>query len=209
MDLSTQSIKLIILLIPGGLATLLLNRLTLRRVEEPFLFLLSAIFHSLVSYLLLGLVYEVLGGTFSTWGWLTGHDSSIEFSEVTLASLLALLVAVLTAKGTQKRWLNRFGQWLSITDKYGDDTLFMYFLSTKEVNEVYVRNYQTEKVYHGQVASYSDQVEELEVVLRDVYVYNFEGELLYQAPLVYVCSSRTSMTIEVVPVTDDEKTTTD
>lgn len=69
--------------------------------------------------------------------------------------------------------INLFGKWIKLTNKYGDENLYSYFLNAKDVDEVYVRDINN-LTYHGLIDSYSENDEIKEIVLVDVVVYDYE-----------------------------------
>lgn len=94
--------------------------------------------------------------------------------------------------------VNRFGKWLKLTNKYGDENLYSYFLNAKEVEEVYVRDIENGLTYHGLINSFSENDDIKELVLIDVVVYEYESsKKLYELDKIYLSKSKESLIIEL------------
>ena len=94
--------------------------------------------------------------------------------------------------------INRFGKWIKLSNKYGDENLYSYFLNAKEVEEVYVRDVENKLTYHGFVNSFSETDEIKELVLLDVVVYDYEtSQKLYSLDKIYLSKSKENLIIEL------------
>jgi len=49
---------------------------------------------------------------------------------------------------------HKFAQKLLISQKYGDENLYSYYLNAKEIDWVYVRDFERKLTYQGRVISF-------------------------------------------------------
>jgi len=152
MEISELTLKLIIFLIPGIIGTLIMNLLTVRKELTPFKFTLNAIVTGLFSYLLLQLFQNVIhftqnifncksGGYSELQMWSSISDKTVlPYKEVFYSSLCSIIIAIFGTLIDNFKVINRVAQRHGISNKYGDENLFSYFLNAKETQIVYIRN---------------------------------------------------------------------
>ncbi|WP_162455433.1 hypothetical protein [Pseudoxanthomonas kalamensis] len=130
------------------------------------------------------------------WGTLSsGQD--LHFSEVAWATGLSPLIALAAVYCVNKKHLTRFAQLLGISNKYGDENLFSYFLNSPDVLWVYLRDPAAGFSYRGVVRSFSETKEVQEIALTDVTVYSYEdSDPLYQLDSIYLSKPLGTFTIE-------------
>lgn len=211
MNISELTLKLIILLLPGIISANIYGKLTFRsKPKSNFMFILTSIVFGVASYLSLQvfvsipvlfkntlygqrLNYDVL----NTFKDLNGTNA-IPYLEVIWGTLLGIAIAFIAAGIDHKKYINRLGNLLNLTSKYGDENLFMKFLNSPEIDYVYVRDIANKLTYTGNIDSYSETEEFKEIVLGNVEVYNYpESELLYSIDRIYLCLPSNSVIIEL------------
>ena len=130
------------------------------------------------------------------WSTLSsGKD--LHFSEVAWATGLAPLIALAAVYCVNKKHMTRLAQKLGISNKYGDENLFSYFLNSPDVLWVYIRDPGAGFSYRGAVRSFSETKEVQEITLTDVTVYSYEdSDLLYQLDSIYLSKLLGTFTIE-------------
>lgn len=131
------------------------------------------------------------------WGILTDRSNGIRWGEIAWATALAPFVAGIAAVITNKKIVNKVAQLLRISDKYGDENLFSYFLNSPDVRWVYVRDIENNLSYRGLVKSFAETKEVQEVVLTDVTVFDYENsDELYSVERIYLAKPAGSFVIE-------------
>ncbi|UOY06563.1 hypothetical protein L0P88_21900 [Muricauda sp. SCSIO 64092] len=199
MEISELTLKLILLLIPGSIACIIYERLTIHKRWTSFKFITNAILFGGISYLLAQVIFNICGGdsTFDSF-WENLPTKEIPFSAILKASLIAIFVGLASTAIDHYKLINRFGKWLRLTNKYGDENLYSYFLNAKDVEEIYVRDIENDLTYHGLIDSFSENEEIKELVLRDVVVYRYKNsEQLYEIDKLYLSKSKESLIIEL------------
>ena len=134
--------------------------------------------------------------TLQLWATLaTGHG--LHFSEVAWATGLSPFIAVAAVYCVNKKHMVRFAQRFRISNKYGDENLFTYYLNSPDVCWVYVRDPAAGFSYMGAVRTFSETKEVQEIALTDVTVYAYEDSTeLYKLNSIYLSKPLGTFTIE-------------
>lgn len=217
MEISELTLKLIIILIPGAIATVIIEKLTIHKEWQPFKFIVNAIILGVFSYLTLQLLINGLtlfGNLFfkqteiynNLTIWNTLQDSAtIPYEEVIYSSICGAIVGAVGALLENKRIINKIGKKLRLTNKYGHENLFSYFLNKKDTDYIYLRNLKNDITYLGYVKLSCETETTSEVVLGDVSVFTSESELLYEVDEIYLSFTKTEIIIEKAKKIIDEK----
>ncbi|HTJ53289.1 MAG TPA: hypothetical protein VL443_27730 [Cyclobacteriaceae bacterium] len=212
MEISELTLKLILLLIPGAISSMMFEKLTVHKKWTPFQFVTNSILLGGLSYLLAQLVFGVFkcsNDLANLWANLPTKD--ISYTVILKGTIAAPFIALGFTCIDYHKWVNKVGKAIGITNKYGDENLFTYFLNGKDVTEVYIRDIDANICYQGIVDSYSETDEIKEITLYDVKVYGYaDGKLYYKVGNLYIAKPKDKLTIEV-PRTgdnnDDNQTT--
>jgi hypothetical protein len=199
MDISALALKLILLLVPGGIATLIFEKLTTYQKWSPFKFIVNSIFFGGACYILSDALFYIFLKDEIKEFWKTFVvATSIPFFEIFRATAVSISIGFLAALIENKKWITRFARLLTIADKYGEENLYSYFLNDPKVTEVYVRDIINNLTFHGEVDSFSETEEISEISLRDVKVYDYQSSnLLYTMPRVFLSRPKNTIFIEV------------
>ena len=199
MEISELTLKLILLLIPGSIACIVYERLTIHKSWNSFKFITNAILFGGISYLVAQLIFNVCTDdkNFELF-WENLPTKEIPYNVIIKAAVVSVFVG-LTATGIdQYKIINSIGKKLKLTNKYGDENLYSYFLNAQDVDEVYVRDIENKLTYHGLVNSFSENDITNEIVLIDVIVYDYESsDELYRLDKIYLSRSRNNLIIEL------------
>ncbi len=210
MEISTLTLKLIILLVPGALATTIFKQLTIRhREQSDFMFVIISIMFGMFSYLVLQLIIYLI--TFvknlssksnlkyekiETFAKLS-NSNSIPYSEVIWASIISILLGFIISKIDHSKLINNLARKLNISNKYGDENLYSYFLNSPDINWVYLRDIENSLTYLGTVESFSETTEHKEIVLGQVTVYSYpKSKELYEIDRIYLVYPKDKLIIE-------------
>lgn len=124
--------------------------------------------------------------TLGLWETLSTGEN-LNFSEVAWATGLSPIIALAIVYFVNKKHMIRFAQKLGISNKYGDENLFSYFLNSPDVIWVYIRDQSAGFSYMGAVRTFSETKEVQEIALTDVTVYSYEESiLLYKLDSIYL-----------------------
>lgn len=208
--MSELTIKLIIILVPGAIATLIFGKLILHKEWNSFNFVLYSILFGIFSYLTLQLIINGINffrinklPELTIWSSL--NDASfIPYKEVVFASIISIVLAFIATMIENRKVINRVARLLRISSKFGDENLFSMFLNSKDVEFVYLRDIKNQLTYHGWVKSFSENDNISEIRLCDVAVYNYsDSEFLYEVEEIYLSLNKQEVIIELAKIEYD------
>jgi len=137
-------------------------------------------------------------GRLSAWTLVTAEKYKIDLAEVLWATILAPLIAAVAAAVVNLKLITRAAGKLGISDKYGDENLYSFFLNSKNVDWVYVRDREMKVTYFGRVISFSEYSNVQELALEDVDVFDLDtSALLYSVKAIYLTKSMGQFVIEI------------
>ena len=213
-------IVLIVILFPGIIGIIICDTIVdNQRKLDSFKYGLYALVLGILCYVILQLIrylfdIAILINSSESWnGWshlfvwnvVADSKNAIQPIEIILASAISIPVAALVSKAINSKMLNRIAQNLEISDKYGDENLFSFFLNAEETNWVYVRDPERNFTYRGQVFSFSENDHIQELVLVNVTVFQYEdSKELYSLPSIYLSKEAGKFIIEGVEEDLDE-----
>jgi hypothetical protein len=219
MDISELTLKLIFVLIPGALASLIFEKLTIHKPWNSFKFVSHSILFGVLAYLFTSLFITLWNWIFdANWNALdimkNIASKDIPFVEIGNASVTGIILGLTSSAIDHYKVINRIATWLRISNKYGDINLYSHFLNSPNIDPVYFRDLKSNLTYHGLVESFSENDEIREIVLRNVRVYYNEGKSeeimeLYQLNAVYLSRSKDDVLIEVPIIIKDNGPKTD
>lgn len=196
MEISIFTLKLILLLTPGGVAALIYQKLTIYKKWSPFEFIVHSILFGGLSYLVVQFISHCCADDSEIWSGISTNE--IPFKVIAWAFAASIGVGIACTALNHFKVINKIGKWLKITNKYGDESLFFFFLGAKEVTEVYIRDFDKNIMYHGLVSSYSESEKSCEILLRSVNVYELQTSvLLYELDMIYISQDKMHLQIEV------------
>jgi hypothetical protein len=218
MQISELAWRLILLFTPGILCTALVDTLVVHKPWKPFDFLVRAFILGVMCYFALQLfliaiafLYTLFFKEFVSarylgiWDSITEQTTPIPLDEVIYSSITSIFVGFLASKVINDKLLFKLAHKTHTSKKFGDDSLWSYFLNSDVVEWVWIRFAESDIVYSGWVQSFSDTEKVREIVLEDVKVYlNSANDLLYELPAVYLSGEPSKMIIELTPVVENE-----
>jgi hypothetical protein len=197
MEISELTLKIILIFIPGAIASLILDQLTIHKDWSSFTFVIHSIILGLITYLFIQLFYLVpfinpTGKVLKFWQSIN-DTKSIPFIEILYASIFSVFLGFGITFIVQRKWLFKIARWSRISFKYGDECLYYYFLNAKDLKEVYVRDYDQNLTYHGFIQVFSESDYERELVLTNVDVYRLsDSHHLYNTDAIFISKSKSS-----------------
>jgi hypothetical protein len=218
MTVSGFLVRVIFLAVPGIVCYMLFRKLTGRTKCEKWEEWCKIVLFSLIIY---G-SYSLLVRLFGRFGWGKGElvffnavldeDVAIKWSEIIIASLIGVPVALIATATQTYRLVHSFGRLVRVTRRAGDEDVWDYFHNlpnTPEHGWILVRDHKTGLRYYGWICAFSDLGEEGELLMGDVDVYpNDKDDILYKRKMLYLCRDRHDLTIETLKPNDksEEKT---
>lgn len=112
---------------------------------------------------------------------------------------MAVPVAFISSLLVNHKIFHKLASKIGVSRKYGDENLFTFYLNSKELHWVYVRDFERKLTYQGRIFSFSENDTCHEIVLADVTVFGYEdSEEYYSVPTLYLCRARGSLVIEQI-----------
>ncbi|HMB55875.1 MAG TPA: hypothetical protein VKM35_01565 [Arenimonas sp.] len=203
MDISELAVRLTIMLLPGVVAASVVERLTVHKPWDPFRFGLNSVLLGAASYLVAQIVMllaMLFGGQYQLltfWSSLDQSQSVINFPEILGVVCVGLCLGLICTIAINTRGIHRLAAKFGITEKYGDDSLFYYYLNSSDVAWVRILLPDQNKLVEGVRESHSEQDGCREVLLRDVRVYRADDhKFWYEVEAMYICSKEDLLIIE-------------
>jgi len=139
-------------------------------------------------------------GHLKIWHSAASEKPEIPAMEVVLAVALSTPVALFMSWLVKYKFINKLGQRIGVTYKFGDENLYSYYLNAEEINWIYVRDPVTNLTYQGKVQLFSENDSIQELVLSEVTVFRYEdSEELYSVPTIYLAKETGKFIIEAIP----------
>ena len=197
------TLKLVIIFIPGAIATLIFGKLILHKEWTNFRFVLISVIFGLFSYLFLQLIILLINlfleneiNDLTLWNTLS-DVKSIPYKEVLFSSIISIILAFIVSLMENKKWIYKLARLLKISNKYGEENLYSRFLNDPNTDYIYLRDIKNNLTYHGWVKSFSESTDVTEIRLSEVTVYTYsESDHLYDIDEVYLSLNKSEIIIE-------------
>lgn len=202
MKIDTLILQLAILFLPGLIWARLDARYALKEKPSDMEFFLRAFLFGLTSYAVTFVIYSIFGLEFAIINVADVGTQPVVtravFKEVLLATGIGLVLAIIWIYSATYKFLTRFLQLIKATKKYGDEDVWDYTFNSSiaAVEYAHFRDFENKFVYAGWVSTFSETDKLRELVLRDVQVFDFEGHLQYEIPLLYLARAPENIHIE-------------
>lgn len=210
-------ISIAIILIPGIICVIICDKLTVHSKWLSFKFIVYSFILGVLNYTFLQLIYYMIDFfnginnyaiNFSSidwtnleiWGCIVSEKPVFPVSEIIYTSILAIPMAFFITTCINYKIFNVIAKKINVSHKYGDENLFSYYLNTKEIDWIYVRDPEIDLTYQGRIVSYSENEHIQEMVLSEVTVYRYSDSVeLYSLPTIYISKEIGRFIIEQIP----------
>lgn len=203
-------------LIPGFIALLIISTNIVHKKFENIIFLIYSSILGLFSYVMFDVIRhlyqfvmccifnkQISLNTLTIWTLLNIDNKQwkIDINEIVFTSLISILLSIIVIYFINHKIINKFLKLINATTKYGDESLFYYFLNSNDIDWVYIRDTKKEQIIQGRVESFSEYGNYQEVVLYNVSIFSNDkkAKLLYTVPNLYLCYECGTMQIEKIP----------
>jgi hypothetical protein len=193
-------IQLAIVFLPGMIWERVGALAVQKRRPDQFDILRRSFVFGLASYLVTFAAYRLVGLSFQFIELTKDKEilSAAVLTQACVATLVGLLLSIIYTFVVNRKYINRFFRFIGASKRFGDEDVWDYTFSSRspEVEYVHVRDFTNRIVYTGWVELFSETDKVRELVLKDVQVYDFDGERLFDVPRVYVARAMDKMDIE-------------
>lgn len=153
--------------------------------------LIRAFLFGMATYSILFLVYFIFDQPFGyqKLGTDAANINIIELKdEIAWSIPLSFALSVIWLWAVRYRWLIKFLHVVGATRRYGDEDVWSYTLNSDQshVEYIHVRDLENGFIFAGWVNTYSESEDYRELLLRDVIVYDEEGNEISRPPFLYI-----------------------
>lgn len=212
MELNSLFVRILCIAFPGIIGSRVYNKLRGRGAKRDWESFLDIAIFSLFSYALLGTTVEILKFTgicaadVNNIPALFNEEIGVRWTEIALATIVAFSLAYAASAIYTHKWVNRLGQLIKATKRYGDEDVWDYFHNLPDVEWVIVRHLNQDLIYYGYIKAYSESEKMRELLLADVDIISaVTGKVLDKQMLRYVSGDATSLVIDVPALTGKNK----
>jgi hypothetical protein len=200
-DVTELSLRLALLFLPGIVAALLVEKLVPTRDWSTARLALYALVLGLISYF----VYALLKAAYLCH-WPPSIDlfrsltiaTPLDLPEIILTTVISPAVGIFVSLSLNSHWINRFGEAIRVSDKFGALDVWARTFNFPETTWVVVRDFEENLAYDGWVEAFSDTYDANELFLRDVQVFQSNtSSFLYELDAVYLTRPKDKLTIEI------------
>jgi hypothetical protein len=202
MKIDLVIVQVAIIFLPGLIWAGLDSRYALKSKQSEFQYTVRAFLFGLASYAVTFGIYALLGLPFNLADFsgaaTNGVFTAAIFKEEAFALGVGLVLAILWLYASNYKWVTRFLQKIRATKTYGDEDVwdFTFNSPVAAVEYVHIRDFANKIVYAGWVKEFSETDKLRELVLRDAQIYDFDGNKLFDTPLVYLARGPENIHIE-------------
>ena len=210
-------LTILFLLIPGIVALGIVKSIGPKQPRSDFENGLQIFVYGIVSYAIAGLLEGVRDwwtaapavGFYATVTnkslalVVLNANAGLDGGQVAFATLIAMLIGVLTAYMSTHSFLHRALRWASLTKRSSEVDIWELTLNSPDIDSwVTVRHHENGKVYQGWVRGYSDGGGERELLLADVTVFVPDAETgdlveVDAIPVLYLGLDRKNAIVEL------------
>jgi len=199
--ISASVMGIVLLMIPGIVTNKIVKKLVGDYEEETWESLVSIFTYSIINYTIFGLIYNLFNDNkleLSKMLTQLAEGSLVtDLKQLALVTLLGIIIAYIIALVSNKKYINRFGQFLKVTKRYGEEDVWNRFHNTNFNDWMIVRDHKLELYYSCIINTFSDNTGLRELILLEVMVYNSRGDFLYETPVMYIGRETNELTIEI------------
>ncbi len=190
------------MLLPGIIGRMLYYKLIGKREKKDWEEFFEILIFSLVTYI----IYANICSFFNTGKFITeisifnkilNEEIPIEWNKIYPATALAIIIALIASAFHTYKLINKFGRFINVTKRYGDQDLWDLFHNTPNIDWVVIRDHKLDLAYFCYEKYVSDLGKKRELILEDVEVFNNSGEYLYRTDAMYLAREDYNLTIEV------------
>ncbi|KAA6324705.1 hypothetical protein EZS27_026001 [termite gut metagenome] len=216
MEITELVWKLFLILMPGVIATLMVNQLSSKKITSVFFFIIYSALFGIITFIIMEILYSIgiifsndwkylqLGTNLDIWDNIYDNSNKYNRIEIFISYVLSIPLGLLYGYIDLKKWPNNFFKHFKWTDRYGDDDVWSFYLNLPETDWIYVRERTTNLTYFGKIRAFSDSEVKREIILADVEVYKTDdGEKLYNLKSIFLELDEFNYSIES-PVSDIE-----
>ena len=195
-------VQLAIVFLPGLIWAQIDARYAAKEKLGQAEFIIRAFLFGVSTYAIVYVGYRLSGQTFSALNVEASGPTRLLLDdfvdEILVSVVVAFVLAIVWLYAATYKILARLLIRTRATKRYGDEDVwdFTFNSSQEEIEYVYVRDFNKGVTYAGWVRAFSETGKSRELLLRDVIMYDKEGDDPAKVPLLYLERDGTDIHIE-------------
>jgi hypothetical protein len=204
------TIKIVMLLLPGIIVTMLIDKFTEHKTWNNYKYSLFVISYGILSYLtlqVLSLIHQCvrIGYKDFTFNnaeylqvWEVNSNINLPYNEVIAAVMVSFFLGLLFIYIDHKEYLTRVFIKFNISRKYGDYGVFPQLLKNKKYQYVDITIWDKDLFIRGIVISFHENNGLFEIYMADVDVYKTKKnniKMLYSVDRLSICETYNNLII--------------
>lgn len=202
MKINLFILQLAIVFLPGLIWAGVDASYARKSAPSDMAFLFRTFLFGLISYAVTFVLFSLAGWQFTLVDLSLAETDTLapraSAYEVISAIVVSLALSIIWIFASTYKWVTRFLQWINATKTYGDEDVWDFTFNSRNaaVEYVHFRDFANKIVYAGWVNTFSETGKLRELVLRDVQIFDFDGKMLFEMPLVYLARPPESIHVE-------------
>lgn len=178
------------------------SRYAAKEKQSDLDFFVRTFVYGVVTYAVTFLIYLLLKKPFSLIDFRAAQDTTVLTRavgfEILSATGVGFVLGIFWVYASTHKLLTRFLQLIGATKRYGDEDVWDYTFNSPAatVEYVHVRDFSQKLVYAGWVRAFSESGKVRELTLRDAQVFDFNGVMQYEVPLMYLARKPEDIHVE-------------
>lgn len=199
MSLSTFSLKLLLLFLPGLISFIITDNFSNHRATKTIHWFIYPMLFGFLAYAILTVISAILGNAIGFWQYLISPDPEINYHEIVYAVFIGVVLGIMATWSMNHAIPFRVASFFHITQRIGYPDTLSYMLSLYAAKYLTVTDWEKGIRIVGELVAASEPTDERdELVLQQCKVYNLQsGELLYSIDVFYLSQTFTKVTIEI------------
>ena len=210
MELSTFTVKLFILFIPGLLAFIIIDNLSIHKMTKKVHWFIYSVILSFISNTLLLLLkylyaifvpcYQFDSSTSFFYQLLENDNTGLLYSDILMACFVAILLGIVISRLLVTNKLFSICSRFSLTNRHGYTDALSYMFNLYSVKYITIRDWDKNIVIIGELVATSEVTDARnEIVLQDCSVYRLnDNSHLYDVPVFYLSTEFNNISIEIM-----------
>jgi len=205
MDITEFGFRLFLIFIPGIIAFIIVDALTVHDKTSPFFAILKSAVLGSLCYLSYYPISLLINAPFSFFDIIADNSKAVDFREVITVTLMSIPIGLIVSSLIYHKILFRIAHKLHISRKISDPGIWSHILGldprTLDTQWISIIDEQKNLLYQGFLQFYSDNNDpEHEYFLRNVKVFVYQDnapkKLLYETPALYLNGNRERFKME-------------
>jgi hypothetical protein len=191
--------QLALIFFPGIIWALMHRAFCEKERGSEFYFILNCFVFGVATYVITFSLYDAFGHLHPVARFFADGQtpaSVFSFTDLLVTSGVAIVLGLLWTYGATYKPQYWFMQKIKASKKYGNEDVWDFTFNNPAAEYVNVRDFEKQLTYSGLVKAFSESGKMRELLISEAQIYNFEGALLYEMPLVYLARSSDDIHIE-------------